>query len=131
MLSADVLVLNHTLFFMLLGGQEEDTGGGLLFKNDFIVFDEAHTVERVASGHIGLSASSGQVRFGLQRLWNPNTGKGLLGILRRGAPAVVEEALRQSEKFFAAAESACDQLAASREGARSRWHLECIAHSPS
>jgi ATP-dependent DNA helicase DinG len=117
-LAADVLVVNHTLFFTLLGGQEEDAAGGVLFKNDFIVFDEAHTVERVASGHIGLSATSAQVRYGLQRLWNPHTGKGLLTVLRRGKENMVEEALKESEKFFAAAELACDQIAASRERAQ-------------
>jgi ATP-dependent DNA helicase DinG len=124
-LSADVLVVNHTLFFTLLGGQEEDTAGGVLFKNDFIVFDEAHTVERVASGHIGLSVSAAQVRYGLQRLYNPNTRKGLLNVLRRGKENLVEEALKQSDKFFAAAELACDQIAASRERAQpgNAWNV--------
>src|SRR5262245_29716570 len=32
-LSSDVLVLNHTLFFTLLGGLDEDIEGGILFKN--------------------------------------------------------------------------------------------------
>src|SRR5258706_15744877 len=44
-LSADVLVLNHTLFFTLLGGLDEEVEGGILFKNDFVIFDEAHQVE--------------------------------------------------------------------------------------
>ena len=83
-LAADVLVLNHTLFFMHLGGLEEELEGGILFKNDFVIFDEAHTVEKVASRHIGLSVSSAQLRYGLQRLWNPQTKKGLLAVLRRG-----------------------------------------------
>src|SRR5207249_8252800 len=56
----------------------------ILFKNDFVIFDEAHNLERVASRHIGLSVSSGQVRFALQRLWNPRTEKGVLATLRRG-----------------------------------------------
>src|SRR5271157_3223212 len=59
-LSSDVLVLNHTLFFTLMGGMEEDIQGGILFKNDFVIFDEAHQMENVASRHIGLSVSSGQ-----------------------------------------------------------------------
>ena len=41
-LSSDVLVLNHTLFFTLLGGVDEEMEGGILFKNDFVIFDEAH-----------------------------------------------------------------------------------------
>src|SRR6185369_11660077 len=40
-LASDVLVLNHTLFFMLLGGLDEESKGGILMKNDFVIFDEA------------------------------------------------------------------------------------------
>src|SRR3989440_7786683 len=40
-LSADVLVLNHTLFFTLLGGIDEEMEAGILSRNDFVVFDEA------------------------------------------------------------------------------------------
>src|SRR6185436_17038555 len=100
-LSADVLVLNHTLFFTLLGSAEEEQQHGILFKNDFVVFDEAHTVEPVASRHIGVGVSSGQVRFSLQRLWNPRTEKGLLALLRQG-PGVkhVSEVLETADIFY-------------------------------
>jgi len=125
-LSADVLVLNHTLFFTLLGGVEASQEGGILFKNDFVIFDEAHTVEQVASRHIGLSVSSGQLRFALQRLWNPRTEKGLLATLRQG-PGVklVADALESGDKFFAAVEEACEALARAgrardEEGPRAR-----------
>ena len=80
-LAADVLVLNHTLFFMHLGGLEEEAREGVLFKNDFVIFDEAHTVEHVASQHIGLSISQSQVRYSLNRLWNPKTNNGMLNLL--------------------------------------------------
>src|SRR5947207_4601921 len=36
-LSSDVLVLNHTLFFTMLGGLDEEIEGGLLFRNDFVI----------------------------------------------------------------------------------------------
>ena len=122
-MSADVVVLNHTLFFTLLGGVPDDQTEGLLFKNDLVIFDEAHTVEQVASRHIGLSVSSGQIRYALQRLWNPHTEKGLLSILRKGtAVKVVAEILEQSEHFFEEVETACDELytqqrATGRQGA--------------
>jgi ATP-dependent DNA helicase DinG len=118
MLAADVLVLNHTLFFTLMGGQEEEPTGGVLMKNDFVVFDEAHTVERVASSHIGIGVSNAQVRYGLQRLWNPHTKKGLLAVLRRGKEKLVEDALKEVDKFFGAIEQACDKIAAARESDR-------------
>ena len=114
-LSADVLVLNHTLFFTLLGGVEEEPEGGILFKNDFVIFDEAHTVEHVAARHIGVSVSSGQIRYSLQRLWNPRTEKGLLALLRKGEPVkLVSDVLKQSDDFFGMVEGVCEDLASSQ-----------------
>jgi ATP-dependent DNA helicase DinG len=110
-LSSDVLVLNHTLFFTLLGGIDEETEGGILFKNDFVIFDEAHTVEQVASRHIGLSVSSGQVRYSLNRLWNPRTQKGLLATLVQGsAVKLVADILEEAEKFFENVETECEEI---------------------
>jgi ATP-dependent DNA helicase DinG len=112
-MSADVVILNHTLFFTLLGGVDEEMEGGILFKNDFVIFDEAHTMERVASRHIGLSVSSGQVRYALNRLWNPRTEKGLLATLRQGkAVKLVAEILSESDKFFENVEAACEEIQA-------------------
>ena len=115
-LSADVLVLNHSLFFSLLednGGDDDELNKdeGVLFKNDFVILDEAHNIGPVASRHMGLSVSSGQVQFNLQRLWNPKTGKGLLGLLREGkATRNVEDASAAMEQFFGELEAACDEL---------------------
>jgi ATP-dependent DNA helicase DinG len=110
-LSADLVVLNHTLFFTLLGGVEEEPEGGVLFKNDFVIFDEAHTVEHVASRHIGLGVSSGQVRYSLQRLWNPRTEKGLLAVLRQGQSVkLVADVLKEADDFFHKVEEACESV---------------------
>ena len=110
-LAADVLVLNHTLFFTLLGAVNEEQEGGILFKNDFLIFDEAHTVENVAAKHVGLSVSSGQLRFALGRLWNPKSGKGLLAALRQGKSVkLVDELFAESETFFQSVEQACDAM---------------------
>ena len=112
-MSADVVILNHTLFFTLLGGVDEEMEGGILFKNDFVIFDEAHTMESVASRHIGLSVSSGQVRYSLNRLWNPKTEKGLLATLRKGgAVKLVADILSESDKFFENVETACEEIQA-------------------
>ena len=110
-LSADVLVLNHTLFFTLLNTVDEPGQGGVLFKNDFVVFDEAHTMEQVASRHIGLSLSSGQVNFALNKLWNPRTQKGLLSLLKKGKMVQqVSEAQEASNAFFEKVEQACESI---------------------
>jgi ATP-dependent DNA helicase DinG len=110
-LAADVLVLNHTLFFTLLGGMEEETDGGILFRNDFVIFDEAHQIEKVASKHIGVSVSSGQMRYALNRLWNPKTEKGLLATLRKGgAVKLVADLLKEADHFFRDVEAACQEI---------------------
>jgi Rad3-related DNA helicase/REP element-mobilizing transposase RayT len=110
-LSSDVLVLNHTLFFTLLGGVDEDIAGGILFKNDFVIFDEAHQMEHVASRHIGLSVSSGQVHWALNRLWNSRTEKGLLATVRKGAAVkLVADILSEADKFFENVEAACEEI---------------------
>jgi ATP-dependent DNA helicase DinG len=124
-LSSDVLVVNHTLFFTMLGSAAEEVEGGILFRNDFVIFDEAHTVEHVASRHIGLSVSNAQFRYTLQRLYNPKTQKGLLATLRQG-PAVklVSEALEQGDEFFHEVEQACEGLRAARKresGEQRQW----------
>jgi len=117
-MASDVLVLNHTLFFTLLGIAAEDVKGGILFRNDFVIFDEAHTMEHVASKHIGVSVSTGQVRFALHRLWNPQTRKGLLAtVLDEKTVRLVEELFHQTDVFFGHVESTCYEI---RQAAKSR-----------
>jgi len=68
-------------------------------------------MESVASRHIGLSVSSGQVRYALNRLWNPRTEKGLLATLRKGvAVKLVADILSEADKFFESVEAACEEL---------------------
>jgi ATP-dependent DNA helicase DinG len=126
-LSSDVLVLNHMLFFLLLGSAEEEVEGGILLRNDFVIFDEAHTVEQVASRHIGLSVSNYQFQYTLQRLWNQKTQKGLLATLRQGrVVALVDEALERGQEFFHDVEQACEELRQQQkrsagEGSSRKW----------
>jgi ATP-dependent DNA helicase DinG len=102
--TADVIVVNHTLFFTLLDTDpDEDVreGGGYLFANDFAVFDEAHTLESVASRHIGFSVSQYGLRSALQRLYNPKVKRGLLQVLNEGdAMQSVIRLLPEAEEFF-------------------------------
>jgi ATP-dependent DNA helicase DinG len=58
-----------------------------------------------------LSVSSGQVRYALNRLWNPRTEKGLLATLRKGgAVKLVADILRQADRFFEDVEVACEEI---------------------
>lgn len=76
---ADVVVVNHTLFFTLLNSQAEftESGEGFLFAGDFLIFDEAHTLEQVAARQLGISLSQVGMKFDLHRLFNPKNKKGL------------------------------------------------------
>lgn len=101
--SAQVIVMNHTLFFMnLMSSQSESReGAGYLFANDFAIFDEAHTLEQVASKQLGLAVSEYGLRHTLQRLFNPKTNKGLFHLMRRasGSQATLA-ALEAADEFF-------------------------------
>lgn len=74
--NADVLVVNHALFFADLAIRRE--GASVLPDYDVVVFDEAHTLEAVAGQHLGLSVSSGQIEYHLNRLYHDRRNRGLL-----------------------------------------------------
>jgi ATP-dependent DNA helicase DinG len=109
--AADLVVINHTLLFVLLDDPDEmaERESGFIFPNDFLILDEAHTVENVASRQIGIRISQYGLRSTIQRLYNARTRKGLFTVMRdaegvRLAANLVDDA----EKFFAAVESKCD-----------------------
>jgi ATP-dependent DNA helicase DinG len=107
-LAADLIVVNHTLFFLLLEAatNSEERSSGYLFPSDFVILDEAHTIESVAARHIGLSISQYGLRQALQRLYNPKTKKGLL-TLARDSEAVRETAATfdSVDQFFQSLDS--------------------------
>lgn len=97
--NADILIVNHALFFSDLALRRE--GATILPDYDVVVFDEAHTIESVASNHLGLSVSSGQVEYILNRLYNDRTQKGLL--IHHNYPRcqqLVQEIRFQQRDFF-------------------------------
>jgi ATP-dependent DNA helicase DinG len=111
LLAADILVINHTLLFILLGDPELQAGreSGFIFPNDFLVLDEAHTVEQVASRRVGVVVSQYGLRSTIQRLYNARTRKGLFTVTRDAEGVMLAaELVDDAEKFFAAVESKCD-----------------------
>ena len=104
--NADLLVVNHALFFADMALRAE--GVGFLPIYDHVILDEAHTVEDVASDHFGLRISAGQVRYLLNSLVNARTGRGFLSSVRampdtyslNSAIGAVQEARRAAELFF-------------------------------
>ena len=96
--AAQLVIMNHALFFTLLALQESDEG--YVFKDDFVVFDEAHTIESVASLGIGKNISRHQVLSAIHRLYHPRTKKGLLARQKKAVLAVCEEAEEAAVHFF-------------------------------
>ena len=107
---ADVLILNHTLFFTLLSSTEELATDevNFLFPRDFVIVDEAHTIENIAARQLGLHVSESNMRFELGRLFNPRTRKGFFSHHgNRDGVREVEQAVSAVEDFFRAAEAQC------------------------
>jgi len=73
---ADILVVNHALFFSDLSLRQ--AGVKVLPDYDVVVFDEAHTLPDVASDHLGMSITMGQVEYTLNKLYSESQNKGLL-----------------------------------------------------
>jgi ATP-dependent DNA helicase DinG len=105
--SAQVIVVNHALLFSLIsaGGARAEGAGpgvsGVLFPGDFVVLDEAHTVQEVAEDNFGLSLSSMGVERTLKHLFNPRTRRGIMK--KRADPDFrqkVIDAIDGSEQFF-------------------------------
>ncbi len=100
---ANLLVINHSLFFNFLAGAEDELGEevGFIFPNDFIIFDEAHTLENVAARHLGLDISHNATRRMLHRLYHPKTQKGLLAVKRDGeAMRLLNDVIDEVDAFF-------------------------------
>ena len=99
MLKADILVVNHAMFFSDLAMQADDLE--LLGKYDMVVLDEAHTVEQVAGDHFGRGVSWSMVRFLLRDLYNAKTDRGIITMAGDGQGiAAVNQVASAAESFF-------------------------------
>ncbi len=96
---ADLLVVNHALFFADLALRRKDVS--FLPDYDFVIFDEAHNMESVASDHFGVAVSASQVNHLLGSIFNPRTGRGFVAI--SGGEAAIKKATqahRSSDELF-------------------------------
>jgi ATP-dependent DNA helicase DinG len=110
---AQIIVVNHTLLFTLMAGadneepSEEDLARGdcFLFPNDFLIIDEAHTLESVAARQLGLAISQSSLHYLLHRLYQPRTKKGLLvSAMNAEGIRLVQGLLEEIDDFFFAVE---------------------------
>lgn len=97
--NAQILVVNHALFFSDLALRR--SGASILPDYDVVVFDEAHNLESVASDHLGVRLSWGQVEYVLGKLHNERTQRGLLVHHRLDeAQQLVRHCRYRAEEFF-------------------------------
>ena len=92
---SDVIIINHSLLFSLIGagvGPNEESSG-VLFTDDFLVFDEAHEIIDVASEHLGISLSSWGLETLVRQLFNPKKGKGLIAKIARESDLSILESV--------------------------------------
>ena len=97
--NADILVVNHALFFTDLALRR--LGVNILPDYQCVILDEAHTVPDVASDHLGLGVTMGQVEYTLRRLYNNQRNKGLLVVHSLGAAQKqVVKCMEAANEFF-------------------------------
>ena len=107
--SAHVIILNHALFFTLLSMQ--GAAEHFLFPNDFVIFDEAHTLESVAGTSLGTNISRYQALAAVHKLYSSKTKKGLLAKESKALRSLCEETERSLVEFFVRAKDAALRLA--------------------
>ncbi len=99
MLKADIVVVNHALFFSDLALRQGEFD--VLGPYDLVVLDEAHTVESVACDHLGCSLAATAVHRTLNDLYDVTRTRGLLTLT--GDPkaiAATQSASAAADGFF-------------------------------
>jgi len=101
---ADLVIVNHHLFFSDLALRKEHPGARVLPEYDAVVFDEAHGLEEVITEHFGIEISSTRVEH-LLKDWKNHlrTRKG--GIINPWMPGRAEQLVAKTgdaaQRFFA------------------------------
>ncbi len=75
---ANILVVNHYLFFANLV-----SGGRVLPNFEAVVFDEAHTLEDVATEYLGIEITNFKIKNLLDSIFNPQSGRGFLNKIKK------------------------------------------------
>lgn len=112
---AQVVVINHTLFFGLMAvnnrlyDEEGERSDGFLFPGDFAILDEAHTIESIVARQFGVRLSEAELKYDLLRLFNPHTRKGsLVSFASTQLLQAIQDAQEACDLFFQQARFDCD-----------------------
>jgi len=105
---AQVLVVNHALFFLDLFVRGQGREHGILPNYQVAILDEAHTLEDVAAEHLGMQITRGQIDYLLSKLLHErklSSGaaalQGLLSLHGDGASfQQIQKTRQETERFF-------------------------------
>lgn len=103
LLKADVIVVNHALYFsdLAMKMEEENAEGGIIPQYAFVVFDEGHFIEDMATEHLGIHITAYSIQRILKRLYTPEHERGLLSNKAYGKiQETVTHAIEQTTQFF-------------------------------
>lgn len=116
--AAHLVVMNHALLFTLMRLQGTDER--FIFDNDFVVCDEAHTLEPVAAAGAGCRLSRASILRSVHRLYDPSTERGILAARKRSFRTLCRTVQGEVEEFFGAVLAAARQQTPGRtsDGAR-------------
>lgn len=116
--AADIIVANHAILFSDLVLKSE--GVGVLPEYDYIILDEAHTIEHVAEEHFGIHISQYGISSLLDRLYHVRRRRGLLAYLQEDASQARElvRRCRTDQQIFFAQVQAWAAHAAAETGGR-------------
>ena len=96
---ARMLIVNHHLFFSNMAIRDEKKT--ILPEYGALVFDEAHSIEGVATEHLGVSVSNSSIRYLMDLLFNAKKQKGfLLSIGAQDSMEWAEIVRKRSDSFF-------------------------------
>ena len=102
---SNIIIVNHSLLFALLAAGHFPGGKvpGILFPEDFMVIDEAHTLPAIATEYFGLKLSAHGLRRQLLKLYQPQKRKARGLLARNGNPGLRNQVLELtsgSDNFF-------------------------------
>ena len=117
--SSHILVTNHHLFFAHIA-----LGWNVLPKFDSIVFDEAHQLEDIASGYLGIEVSNYRIKNLINTISNPFTKKGLISRLEWLTPHTISEINLLTNKVRRAGDGFFGVLSEKLDGTTKRIRVE-------
>ncbi|MBI1324579.1 DEAD/DEAH box helicase [bacterium] len=99
---AQILVVNHALFFSDLAVRNANDNHGILPDYETVIFDEAHTIDQVAADHFGFRLSNTSLDYQMSRLRGRNRpDKGFLANYGWNHEAgLVENVRSEARKYF-------------------------------